>query len=57
MLSVTLLCTMDSESPSIFIFAVEQVVVSGFLDIELTIDVCFFFIVKDKMNFGFHFKC
>ena len=57
MLSVTLLCTMDSESPSIFLFAVEQVVVSGFLDIELTIDVCFFFIVKDKMNFGFHFKC
>ena len=49
MLSVTLLCAMDAKSPSKFLLATETVAF-GFLGIKLAIDVCFFFIAKEKIE-------
>ena len=55
MLSVTLLCTMDSRSPSTFLLAIETVV-SELLDIKLAMNVCFFIVAKEKGTLGTCFK-
>lgn len=51
-LSVTLLCTVDSNSSSAFLLAMESVV-SGLLEFKRIMDVYSFFIAKKNINFGF----
>ena len=49
MLSVTLLHTVDLRSPSTFPLVMRSVD-SGLLDMKLAMEVCFFFIAKEKIE-------
>ena len=50
MLSLTLLCTMDSTSFSTFLLTLKPLV-SRLFDIKLAINVYFSFIIKEKFEF------
>ena len=50
MLSLTLLCTMDSTSLSTFLLTLKPLV-SRLFDIKLAINVYFSFIIKEKFEF------